>query len=95
MRVRKINGTYHKVQRNKLYPITTYQAKKLIKDGAEELKEIKLKQYWCYIMYKIVGLIWVGGAIVNPAGTKVLLGKSVDFIHALFNVVIHYMNTVN
>ena len=41
MRIRKIHGIYHKILRSKQYPITPYQAKKLIKDGAEVLKEIR------------------------------------------------------
>ena len=45
-------------------------------------------------MSKVVALIWVGGAIVNPAGTKVLLGKSIDLIHNLFGVVLHHVSQV-
>jgi hypothetical protein len=42
-------------------------------------------------MVKIIGLLWVGGAIVNPQATKVLMGKSVDLIHSLFGVVLHHI----
>ena len=45
-------------------------------------------------MSKVVALIWVGGSIVNPAGTKVLLGKSIDLIHNLFSVVLHHVSQV-
>lgn len=41
MRVRKVNGQYYKLLRNKQFPIPEYQARKLIKQGAQELKEIK------------------------------------------------------
>lgn len=46
------------------------------------------------IMSKIIGLLWVIGAIINPTVTKVLLGKSVDLIHSLFGVVLHHINTI-
>lgn len=45
-------------------------------------------------MAKIIGLLWVIGAIINPTVTKVLLGKSVDLIHSLFGVVLHHINTI-
>ena len=40
MRVRKVNGVYYKLQRNKMFPITQFKAQKLIKEGATELKEV-------------------------------------------------------
>lgn len=46
-------------------------------------------------MSKIVALVWIGGAIVNPTGTKILLGKSVDLIHNLFGVIMHHISTVS
>ena len=45
-------------------------------------------------MSKVVALIWVGGAIVNPSGTKVLFGKSIDLIHNLFGVLMHHISQV-
>ena len=43
MRIRKINNQYYRLQRNKMYSITKFQAQKLIKKGAVELKEIDMK----------------------------------------------------
>ena len=45
-------------------------------------------------MAKIVGLLYLIGAIINPTATKVLVGKSVDLIHSLFGVVMHHINTI-
>ena len=41
MVVRKIAGVYHKRQRYKWYPITPFVAKKLIEQGAKEVKAIR------------------------------------------------------
>ena len=41
MVIRKISGVYHKRQRYKWYPITPFVAKKLIEQGAKELKAIR------------------------------------------------------
>ena len=44
---------------------------------------------------KIIVVIIIVGSIVAPTQSKIVLNKSVDFIHAAFSLITHHINATS